>query len=129
MESLKRDNQAIAEKIHDLTKEINCIETEFESITKLNYIPNDISEMDYYYQRDITEYEKNKLDLINWVKDDITKLTKTLELIDTSNILKDNEKVEELQKSMKEDTEDIVNSEDKTTDISINTTKRTARNI
>ena len=129
MESLKRDNQAIAEKIHDLTKEINCIETEFESITKLNYIPNDISEMDYYYQRDITEYEKNTLDLINWVKDDITKLTKTLELIDTSNILKDNEKVEELQKSMKEDTEDIVNSEDKTTDISINTTKRTARNI
>ena len=107
MESLKRDNQAIAEKIHDLTKEINCIETEFESITKLNYIPNDISEMDYYYQRDITEYEKNTLDLINWVKDDITKLTKTLELIDTSNILKDNEKVEELQKSMKEDTEDI----------------------
>ena len=129
MESLKRDNQAIAEKIHDLTKEINCIETEFESITKLNYIPNDISEMDYYYQRDITEYEKNTLDLINWVKDDITKLTKTLELIDTSNILKDNEKVEELQKFMKEDTEDIVNSEDKTTDISINTTKRTARNI
>ena len=129
MESLKRDNQAIAEKIHDLTKEINCIETEFESITKLNYIPNDISEMDYYYQRDITEYEKNTLDLINWIKDDITKLTKTLELIDTYNILKDNEKVEELQKSMKEDTEDIVNSEDKTTDISINTTKRTARNI
>lgn len=129
MESLKRDNQAIAKKIHDLTKESNCIETEFESITKLNYIPNDISEMDYYYQRDITEYEKNTLDLINWVKDDITKLTKTLELIDTSNILKDNEKVEELQKSMKEDTEDIVNSEDKTTDISINTTKRTARNI
>ena len=85
--------------------------------------------MDYYYQRDITEYEKNTLDLINWVKDDITKLTKTLELIDTTNILKDNEKVEELQKSMKEDTEAIVNSEDKTTDISINTTKRTARNI
>ena len=86
--------------------------------------------MDYYYQRDITEYEKNTLDLINWVKDDITKLTKTLELIDTTNILKDNEKVEELQKSMKEDTEDIVNSEDKTIkDIPINTTKRTARNI
>ena len=38
--------------------------------------------------------------------------------------------VEELQKSMKEDTEDIVNSEDKTIkDIPINTTKRTARNI
>ena len=130
MESLKRDNQAIAEKIHDLTKEINCIETEFESITKLNYIPNDISEMDYYYQKDITEYEKNTLDLINWVKDDITKLTKTLEEIEKSNILKDSIKVEELQKSMKEDTEDIVNSEDKTIkDISINTTKRTVRNI
>lgn len=130
MESLKRDNQAIAEKIHDLTKEINCIETEFESITKLNYIPNDISEMDYYYQRDITEYEKNTLDLINWVKDDITKLTKALEEIEKSNILKDSIKVEELQKSMKEDTEDIVNNEDKTIkDISINTTKRTARNI
>ena len=130
MESLKRDNQAIAEKIHDLTKEINCIETEFESITKLNYIPNDISEMDYYYQKDITEYEKNTLDLINWVKDDITKLTKTLEEIEKSNILKDSIKVEELQKSMKEDTEDIVNNEDKTIkDISINTTKRTARNI
>ena len=130
MESLKRDNQAIAEKIHDLTKEINCIETEFESITKLNYITNDISEMDYYYQRDITEYEKNTLDLINWVKDDITKLTKALEEIEKSNILKDSIKVEELQKSMKEDTEDIVNNEDKTIkDISINTTKRTARNI
>ncbi len=129
MESLKKDNQGIAEKIHDLTKEINSIESEFESITKLNYIPNDISEMDYYYQRDITEYEKNTLDLINWVKDDITKLTKALEEIEKSNILKDSIKVEELQKSMKEDTEDIVNSEDKTTDISINTTKRTARNI
>lgn len=129
MESLKKDNQGILDKINALTKEINSIESEFESITKLNYIPNDISEMDYYYQRDITEYEKNTLDLINWVKDDITKLTKTLELIDTTNILKDNEKVEELQKSMKEDTEAIVNSEDKTTDISINTTKRTARNI
>ena len=114
----------------NLTKEINSIEAEFESITKLNYIPNDISEMDYYYQRDITEYEKNTLDLINWVKKDITKLTKTLEAIDKSNILKDSKKVEEIQKSMKEDTEDIVTSEDKTIkDISINTTKRTARNI
>ena len=38
--------------------------------------------------------------------------------------------VEELQKSMKEDTEDIVTNEDKTIkDISINTKKRTARNI
>ena len=47
-----------------------------------------------------------------------------------SNILKDSKKVEEIQKSMKEDTEDIVTSEDKTIkDISINTTKRTARNI
>lgn len=86
--------------------------------------------MDYYYQRDITEYEKNTLDLINWVKKDITKLTKALEEIEKSNILKDSIKVEELQKSMKEDTEDIVTSEDKTIkDISINTTKRTARNI
>ena len=130
MELLRKDNQAILDKIDNLTKEINSIESEFESITKLNYIPNDISEMDYYYQRDITEYEKNTLDLINWVKKDITKLTKTLELIDTSNILKDSKKVEEIQKSMKEDTEDIVTSEDKTIkDISINTTKRTARNI
>lgn len=130
MELLRKDNQAILDKIDNLTKEINSIEAEFESITKLNYIPNDISEMDYYYQRDITEYEKNTLDLINWVKKDITKLTKTLEAIDKSNILKDSKKVEEIQKSMKEDTEDIVTSEDKTIkDISINTTKRTARNI
>ncbi len=86
--------------------------------------------MDYYYQSDINEYEKNILNLINWVKEDMTKLSKTLEEIDKSNILKDNKKVEELQKSMKEDTEDIVNSEDKTIkDISINTTKRTVRNI
>ena len=129
MESLKKDNQGIPDKIDALTKEINSIEVEFKNITKSDYIPTNPNEMDYYYQRDITEYEKNTLDLINWVKDDITKLTKTLELIDTTNILKDNEKVEELQKSMKEDTEAIVNSEDKTTDISINTTKRTARNI
>ena len=130
MESLKRDNQAIRDKIDDLTKEINSIEAEFESITKLDYIPNDISEMDYYYQRDITEDEKNTLDLIDWVKEDMTKLNKALEVIDKSNILKDSKKVEKLQKSMKEDTEDIITSEDKTTkDISINTTKRTARNI
>ena len=130
MESLKKDNQGILDKINALTKEINSIEVEFKSITKFEYIPDSASVMDYYYQRDITEYEKNTLDLINWVKKDITKLTKTLEAIDKSNILKDSKKVEEIQKSMKEDTEDIVTSEDKTIkDISINTTKRTARNI
>ena len=86
--------------------------------------------MDYYYQRDITEYEKNTLNLIEWSKKHINGLTKALEEIEKSNILKDSIKVEELQKSMKEDTEDIVNSEDKTIkDIPINTTKRTARNI
>ena len=86
--------------------------------------------MDYYYQRDITEYEKNTLNLIEWSKKHINGLTKALEEIEKSNILKDSIKVEELQKSMKEDTEDIVTSEDKTIkDISINTTKRTARNI
>ena len=125
MQLLKKNNQSIPDKIDTLTKEINSIETEFKSITQFDYVPDDIREMDYYYQRDIIEYEKNTLDLINWVKEDMTKLTKALEAIEKSNILKDSKKVEELQKSMKEDTEDIVNGEDKT----INTTKRTARNI
>ena len=130
MQLLKKDNQGIPDKIDVLTKKINSIEAEFKSITQFDYVPDDIREMEYYYQRDITKYEKNKLAFINWVKEDMTKLTKTLELIDKSNILKDSKKVEELQKSMKEDTVDIVNSEDKTIkDTSINTTKRTARNI
>lgn len=130
MQLLKKNNQSIPDKIDTLTKEINSIEAEFKSITQFDYVPDDIKEMDYYYQRDIIKYEKNTLDFINRVKEDMTKLTKTLELIDKSNILKDSKKVEELQKSMREDTVDIVNSEDKTIkDTSINTTKRTARNI
>lgn len=130
MQLLKKDNQGIPDKIDALTKEINSIETEFKSITQFDYVPDDIREMEYYYQRDITEYEKNNLDSIEWSKKHITELTKTLEAIEKSNILKDSKKVEELQKSMKEDTVDIVNSEDKTIkDTSINTPKRTARNI
>ncbi len=112
MQLLKKNNQSIPDKIDTLTKEINSIETEFKSITQFDYVPDDIREMDYYYQRDIIEYEKNTLDLINWIKEDMTKLTKTLEAIEKSNILKDGKKVEELQKSMKEDTEDIVQRED-----------------
>lgn len=112
MESLKKDNQGIPDKIDALTKEINSIEVEFKNITKSDYIPTNPNEMDCYYQRDITEFEKNTLDFINWVKEDVNELNKTLEEIDKSNILKDSKKVEDLQKSMKNGTEDIVNSED-----------------
>ena len=112
MESLKKDNQGIPDKIDALTKEINSIEVEFKNITKSDYIPTNPNEMDCYYQRDITEFEKNTLDFINWVKEDVNELNKTLEEIDKSNILKDSKKVEDLQKSMKNGTEDMVNSED-----------------
>lgn len=53
----------------------------------------------------------NILYLISSLKKDIYTINNNLEEIDESNILEDIKEVENIQKSMKEDTENIVTSE------------------
>ena len=110
--TLSTDNKEKEDRINNLNKEIDSIEIEFKNFTKFDYIPDNISDMDYYYQKDLNKYEESTIYFIDYLKKDIDMINNNLEEIEKSNILKDNhQKIAELQKSMQEDAEDIVTSE------------------
>ena len=111
IETLSKDNRIKEDKINNLDDEINYIETEFKEFTKFDYMPDNTNDMNLYYQKDLDEYESNILYLISSLKKDIYTINNNLEEIDESNILEDIKEVENIQKSMKEDTENIVTSE------------------
>ena len=111
IETLSKDNRIKEAKINNLDDEINYIETEFKEFTKFDYMPDNTNDMNLYYQKDLDEYESNILYLISSLKKDIYTINNNLEEIDESNILEDIKEVENIQKSMKEDTENIVTSE------------------
>ena len=88
-------------------------------------MPDNTSDMDLYYQKDLDEYESNILYFINSLKKDIYTIKNNLEEIDRANILKeDNQKIAELQKSMQTEARATFTNENPT-----NSFEETAKNI
>ncbi len=68
-------------------KELADIENEFKGITGFDFIPFDVASMDYYYNKDYSEEEKNYINMKNDIYNEIISLREKINGIVNSGLL------------------------------------------
>lgn len=84
--NLEHEKQILKSKLdimENITNEIRNIEREFKDITKLDYIPSDISFIDNYNQTNINEFKEIILKCITYINDEQKQISKIIKEIDT----------------------------------------------
>lgn len=74
-------------KQEDNDKDLADIENEFKGITGFDFIPFDVASMDYYYNKDYSEEEKNYINMKNDIDNEILSLREKINGIVNSGLL------------------------------------------
>ena len=97
LEKIRKNNIELNDKIskskkkqEENDKELADIEKEFKEITGFDFIPFDVASMEYYYNKDYLEEEKNYINMKNYYGKEILNLKEKINDIVNSGLLDGN---------------------------------------